>query len=336
MYDVWAGVVIVARLLFLLVLLVAIRYSLQLYTALNQQDGDIDSGEKSDAIKLLATSIQKFIIFVIGYRGEKRERTPLSGVDTTWMRDNKYFVFRRFVLFYCIYITFGILLTRPLYNQDASLVFYNYDRQNLNAIFYLLVYIFSNAITDYISIFYTFRHLRKISETGKIFRYGTIDMFVATIVFAPNQLISCVLWYYKRSENNIELSEDLFSTIFDLALWPYALVGNLESGTMIGQPFPGQLIITGTVFFPTIALITVLLVYRIFLTFAYWVKRALIRMGIDEFCRKYVQLVSLSPFQTPQPAGFGYCNAALIIIFNSILLSMVYDNGKAVFNSFAG
>ncbi len=296
----------------------------------------LSNGTTDKLIPQMATYFRSFIIYVIGYRGDKRERTPMHEVDSAWLASNWYYVFRRFLIFYSIYITFGILLTRPVYFEGSALVFYNYDRNNLNAIFYLLCYIGLNAIADTLSIYFTFYNLEKITKTGRVFFYGAFDFFLATIFFVPNQIASCFLWYVKRAENNIEFTGNLFATFFDLVFWPYALVGNVEANTTIGQLFPGQLIITGTVFFPTIAMISVLFLYRIFLTVSYYVKKALIFVGIDEFCKKYLEMNSISPFQFQPDGSFGYCNAALVLVFNGILISMLYDTGKALLNSFQG
>ena len=260
----------------------------------------------------------------------------MRDVNSAWLASNWYYVFRRFVIFYSIYITFGILLTRPVYFENEKFIFYNYDSENLNAILYLICYIITNAVSDSLSIYFTFKNLEKIVESGRVLFYGAFDLFLAVLFFVPNQIVSCFLWYVKRAENNVEFTGNVFATFFDLTLWPYALVGNVETNTAIGQLFPGQLIITGTVFFPTIALVSVMILYRLFLIFSYYIKKMLIYMGIDELCKKYLEMNSISPFQMQPSGGFGYCNAALVLIFNGILISMVYDSGKALLSSFQG
>ena len=335
-YDLIDGLKIVWHVLFLLVLLVAIRYSLQLFRALRGQDDILTKGKTDEVIPQIATYFRVFIIHIIGYRGEKREITPMHEVDSSWMASNFGLIFRRFLIFYSIYIPFGILLTRPVYFESDSLIFYKYDRENLNAIFYLISYIVTNAIADCFSIYFTFRNLENIIKSGRVFLYGAFDFLLATLFFLPNQIISCTLWYVKRAENNVEFSGDWALIFVDLTFWPYALVENVDINSTIGQLFPGQLIITGTVFFPTVSMILIMVIYRLFLSASYYIKIALIYLGIDKLCRKYIEIVSYSPFQMQPEGSFGYCNTALIIAFNSFLLSMVYDSGKALWLSFQG
>jgi hypothetical protein len=63
-------------------------------------------------IQVIINYIKRVIFWVMGYRGEDREKQPISELDANWILTNFRKIFLRFCIFYFVYI-WGLVLTKP-------------------------------------------------------------------------------------------------------------------------------------------------------------------------------------------------------------------------------
>ena len=71
------------------------------------------------------------------------------------------------------------------------------------------------------------------------------------------------------------MQDSLLQNFWDISLWPHSFVSHYGATDVTGQLLPGQLLITGTVFFPTIVLVSIFDVFSVFLKMTLYTKRQL-------------------------------------------------------------
>lgn len=322
-YDIAAGFQQILMVFGGLCLVAAMIISWQLFNALREQDRAITTPKTLDIRIEVLEILRRAILWVFGYQGEKRERTAPDKVDLDWVSQYRFSILRRFVPVYAVYILALVVLTRPVQfdGADYSVIKYNPHLHELSMLF--LMYVTSNVVFDYISLRFTFSHITKAKETGKFVFYFFRDAMFATGLFLLSQTVSCVLWFLKREEANLPASDlGIIGNFLEITLWPYAFVSGESSLEIVSDFFPGQLIITGTVFFPTIMLSTIFLVYSVFLYSTRAIKTFLISRQMDKICRVFLKVNLTAMFVNPSnEQTFHYCNYAFIFLFNTLMIA---------------
>lgn len=317
-YDIGNGVALIFTTFSVVVLAVLVPLSAHLYKCLQAQDAELVEGKKTDIRSDVLDVIKRTILWAIGYRGEEREQIPVREVDLDWISRYRISIFFRFFPVYAIYILALVILTRPIYRTSSGFEIFRYS-ENLHELFVLLaIYVISNIVFDYLSLRYSFANVMDAKATGRYVFYFLKDSAIATVLFLMSQAVSCVLWVLKRQESNFPSFDDgLFSQFVEITLWPYAFVSGQGSSVILSDPFPGQLLITGTVYFPTIMLGAMFLVFTLFLAVARAIKRFLISRQMDRICRLFLKVHLVGMFN-PEVIGnkFRYCNYAFMALLN--------------------
>jgi len=81
--------------------------------------------------------IKTAILWVIGYRGEERERTRFSEVNIAWIHRYRTSIVLRFVPVYAIYILGLLVWTRPVFFDGHTYHTFRYST-DLSKLFVLL------------------------------------------------------------------------------------------------------------------------------------------------------------------------------------------------------
>jgi hypothetical protein len=336
-YDLKGGILLFLGLIALLCLVASIGHSLSLNRILNMQD-KLDSTQPSPCnasyIVQIVSVVRRFLLFVIGYKGRDREIFPPEKVNFHWMEQFCASIIWRFIAFYFIYIQILLVLTRPVGFNGGEIFLYNYAEKPINLASYLVTYVVSNALFDYLSIKYTLKHLDSISNYSDVVRYGAIDLLYAIVFFIFNQAISCVLWYLKRREQNVVLSWDVIAEFIDITLWPYSFVSNIKTGERFGALFPGQLLITGTVFLPTLVIWGMIILYTTQTYVVEVIKKIVRKETTQKFCRKYLTQSGVSVSELESHTSISFCNVVAMLIFNSIVASTIFELLKAMASAF--
>jgi hypothetical protein len=138
------------------------------------------------------------------------------------------------------------------------------------------------------------------------------------------QFVSCVLWVYKRKSPDFPaLDGNFLHRFLEISSWPYAFVTRPDATQFFSVKFPGQLLITGIVFFPTLIIVTMLIVYSIFLKLAELAKSQLISRKLDNLCRLILRINLIGIFESAESVkGFGYCNLAFLVLLNGSLVAL--------------
>ncbi len=317
-YEIASGVVLIITIFSVLVLAVLMLLTTHLYRCLQAQDAELVEGKKTDIRSDVLDVIKRTILWVIGYRGEEREKVAVKDVDLDWLSRYRASIFIRFLPVYAVYILALVVLTRPIYQAGAGFEIFRYS-ENLHELFALLgIYVISNIVFDYLSLRYSLANVMDAQITGRYVFYFLKDSAIATVLFLMSQAVSCVLWVLKRQSGDFPSFDDgLLNQFIEITLWPYAFVSGQGSSVIVSDPFPGQLLITGTVYFPTIMLGVMFLVFSLFLAVARVIKRFLISRQLDKICRLFLKVHLIGMFN-PEVVGnkFRYCNFAFMALLN--------------------
>jgi hypothetical protein len=299
--------------------------SLQLFKQLQEQDVALSRGLSPRTHNQVILIIRTVILWVIGYRGEERERTSFADVDVAWMDKYWLAIVLRFVPAYAIYILALLVWTRPVFLDENGYHTFSYST-DLSKLFVLFViYVASNIFFDYNSLRITFSNFMRAQATGKYVYYLTRNVITVFALFIPSQIVSCVLWIYKRETPNFpDLQGDLFHQFLEITTWPYAFVTGPEATQIVSDLFPGQLLITGIVFFPTILLVSLFVTYSAFLRLTKAIKRLLLSHELDKLCRAFLRIRLIGIFEPDEKKkGFGYCNLAFLGLLDLAIVTTI-------------
>jgi hypothetical protein len=152
---------------------------------------------------------------------------------------------------------------------------------------------------------------------------------IAVSLFLLSEIISCILWIYKRQDPSFPTFDgNILRSFLEIALWPYAFVTGAGSAQITSGMFPGQLLITGTVFIPTIMLVLLFVTFSCFLKLTEIAKKLLLSYQLDRLCRLFLRVRLVGVFEPPEKLkGFGYCNLAFLALLD---LSLVTGAGALV------
>lgn len=323
-YDVVKGLewVILLYLVFTIGLLGILSF--QLYKSLEAQDSSLASGTVPDIRSQALLIMKRTILWVFGYKGEQRERTPFAEVDLEWVRRNKFSIILRLAPIYGFYTLALVVLTRPIFLDGNTYRIFSYSK-NLHDLFALLIaYVSFNLLFDYLSLKFTFFCVLEALATKKYAASLLKSASFAVALFLLSQAISCIFWIYKRQDPYFpKFDNGIIQNFLEIALWPYAFVTGPGSTQITSDPFPGQLLITGTVFIPTTMLISLFVIFSTFLKLTEQAKQALLSRKLDSLCRRFIKVSLIGIFQPPEKVeSFGYCNLAFLALLNLLFTSI--------------
>jgi hypothetical protein len=160
--------------------------------------------------------------------------------------------------------------------------------------------------------------MEAIETKRYVFPFFKNAMFAASLFFL-SQIVSCVLWVYKRQDPSFpKFDQGVLQTFAEIALWPYAFVTGPGSSQITSEAFPGQLLITGTVFIPTIILVSLFIIFSSFLKLTKIIKKLLLTHQLDRFCRVFLLVRLIGVFEPPEKVErFGYCNLAFLALLEA-------------------
>ncbi len=323
-YNIVSGIERV--ILFYLIVAVALLglLSFQLYKSLQLQDSSLAAGTTTDIRSQTLLIVKRAILWIFGYKGEQRERTPFGEVDIAWINRNRLAIIQRLAPVYGLYILALVVLTRPVFFDGSGYQIFKYST-NLPALFAMFIaYVSSNLFFDYFSLKFTFSYVARSLETKKYTPLFAQNAMIAVALFFVSQIISCVFWLYKRQNPAFpRFDQNMFHNVLEIALWPYAFVTGPGSSQIISDLFPGQLLITGTVFFPTIMLVSLFIIFSSFLKLTEIIKIALLSRQLDRLCRLFLKVRLIGAFEPPEKIKtFGYCNLAFLALLDLSLVSV--------------
>jgi len=322
-YDIVRGLERVMLLYLVLTIALLGVLSLQLYRKLQAQDSSLARGTAADIRSQALLIAKRAILWVFGYKGEEREKTPFSEVDLKWVNRYKSAIIFRLVPIYGLYILALVVLTRPIFLDGSVYHIFSYSK-NLHELFVLFViYVSSNILFDYFSLKFTFSCVMQALATKRYAFLFIKNATFAVSLFLLSQIVSCVLWIYKRQDPSFpKFDNSILHNFLEIAIWPYAFVTGSGSTQITSDPFPGQLLITGTVFIPTILLVSLFIIFSIFLKLTEIIKRLLLSHQLDCLCRLFIRARLIGVFEPPEKVkSFGYCNLAFLALLDLSLVS---------------
>jgi hypothetical protein len=299
------------------------------YRLLNTYDklNSYNASEEKRA-QVLISHAKRMIFWVLGYQGEERERQTLDELDQRWICSNFGKILTRFAIFYFVYIWALILTTRALQIDPVTgaVRVLSYTPKQLFGFGMIGLYILSNSICDIASIYFTVKHLEKVRERPNIstaaFYLGK-NLIYCFAFFLISQLFSNFIWPLKTNLDIPELDR-LFSPA--IALWPYAFIldASVSSPKYLPLIFPGQLLITGTVFLPTLVTVFIISVMAI----SNWMLKlpkkyieAFIRSRNSEYFRQAID-VTMTPGQPPF-IEYRCLNGIAATMINGVISSLI-------------
>lgn len=324
-YDWFMGVEKVLLFFALFTIVLVGLFSLQLFKQLQAQDSALASGVTPRTQDQVLLIIRTVVLWVIGYRGEKRERTRFADVDVAWMDQYWLSIVLRFVPVYAIYILALLVWTRPVFFVAGAYHAFGYST-DLSKLFVLFViYVGSNIFFDYNSLRVTFSNFLAAQATGRYAYFFLRNIFTVSALFVPSQAISCILWIYKRENPAFPtLQGNLLHQFMEITTWPYAFATGPNAAQIVSDLFPGQLLITGVVFFPTILLVSLFVVYSAFLRITEAVKKVLLSHKLDKLCRTFLRIRLIGIFEPDKKKkGFGYCNLAFLGLLDLTIVTAI-------------
>jgi hypothetical protein len=298
--------------------------SFQLYKSLQAQDFSLARGTAPDIRAQALLIMKRTILWVFGYKGEQRERTAFAKVDLEWVRRYKFSIILRLAPIYGFYTLALVVLTRPIFRDGNTYRIFHYSK-NLHELFSLLIaYVSFNLFFDYLSLKFTFSCVLDALATKKYTASLLKSTAFAIILFLLSQAISCIFWIYKRQDPSFpKFDDNILRNFLEISLWPYAFVTGPGSTQITSDPFPGQLLITGTVFVPTTIFILLFVLFSAFLKLTGQVKQALLSHKLDPLCRRLIRVSLIDIFQPPEKVeSFGYCNLAFLALLNLFITSI--------------
>jgi hypothetical protein len=333
-YDIARGMEFVAlwtSVIFGAVLFLGWRSQYRLMNTYDALNSFVPSKERH--IQVTIAHVKRIIFSVLGYQGEEREREALDQLDHRWVLRNFRTIIGRFCIFYFVYIWALILTTRALQIDPGTgaVQVINYTSKQLFGFMMIGLYILSNSLFDILSIFFTLKHLERLRQDPRMsvaFVQLAKTLGYCMIFFLASQLVSNLIWPLKT---NIDVS--IVDRILSPAipLWPYAFILDAGSGSVQYLPFvfPGQLLITGTVFLPVVLVAMLFVVWAITIHVAGLVKIRLVAHDLAQVGF----IVSTSP-SGETSYRFQCLNAASIGVVSAIIGTTIYEWGKHVILSF--
>lgn len=327
-YDLTAGFEIILSLYAIITVAVMGLMSVQLFKHLHEQDVALTRGTSPKTGTQVFLVAKTAILWVIGYKGEEREKTNFDDVDVAWMDRHRRSIVCRFVPVYALYILALVVWTRPVYFDNGGYHAFRYSADQVTLLILFLAYVSSNIFFDYNSLRITFSNFAKARASRRYVYYLSKNLLSVSGPFFLAQIVSCVLWYYKRRDPTFPaLDDDLLHKFMEISLWPYSFATSVNSSGLAqlsSTRFPGQLLITGIVFFPTVMLVATLLVYSAFLNLTQLTKSLLISHKLDNLCRAILRVRLIGIFEEAgRVRGFGYCNLAFLAVLDLSLVALV-------------
>jgi hypothetical protein len=316
-YDVWGGIGQVVSFYAVITIALLGILSPQLYKSLRAQDPSLARGTAQDISTQTLLIVKRAILWVFGYKGEDREKTPFNAVDMEWINRNRSAIVLRLVPVYGLYILALVVLTRPVFFDGKEYHIFSYSKNLSDLTVLFVIYVTSNVLFDYLSLKFTFSYLMQSLETKRYTSSFFKNAMVAVSLFLLSQVVSCFLWVYKRQDPSFpKFDQGIIHNFLEIALWPYAFVTGPGSAQIVSAVFPGQLFITGTVFIPTIMLVSLFIIYSCFLKLTEVIKKLLLSHRLDEYCRLFLLVTLMGILDPRKVKKFGYCDLALIVLFN--------------------
>jgi len=141
-------------------------------------------------------------------------------------------------------------------------------------------------------------------------------------------MISNLIWPLKTNID-ISLADRLFSPA--IMLWPYAFIVDASSASPQYLPiiFPGQLLITGTVFLPALITLMLFVVWSVTIHSIGFVKGRLVAHDLTQIGI----IVEVGP-SGQVSYRFQCLNAATIGLVTAVVGTLVYEWGKHIIHSF--
>jgi hypothetical protein len=297
--------------------------SLQLFKQLQVQDTALSKGVTPRTHDQVLLIIRRVVLWVIGYKGEERERTRFTDVDVAWMDRYWVSIVLRFVPVYAIYILALLVWTRPIFFAEGVYHTFSYSADLKKLFILFVIYVGSNIFFDYNSLRITFSNFLAAQATGRYAYFFVRNLLTVFALFVPSQIVSCTLWIYKREDPAFPaLQGDLLHQFMEITTWPYAFATGPNATQVVSDPFPGQLLITGIVFFPTILLVSLFVVYSAFLRLTKTIKKVLLSHKLDKLCRTFLRVRLIGIFEPDKKKkGFGYCNLAFLGILDLTIMT---------------
>jgi hypothetical protein len=284
---------------------------------------------KEGHAQVTVSHVKRLIFSLLGYQGEEREREALDQLDHHWVRKNFGRILMRFCLFYFVYIWALILTTRALLIDPTTgdVHVLNYTSKQLFGFAMIGVYILSNSVFDILSIYFTIKHLQRIHDRPNamvaIVQLSK-NLGYCLVFFLLSQTVSDLIWPLKTNID-VPVAERFFNPA--VALWPYAFILDAASVSPRYLPviFPGQLLITGTVFLPALLSLMIFIVWAITNHALAPIKRRLIAYD----------LAQIGIVVTTAPSGeaayrFQCLNTVTIGLVTAIIGTMIYEWGKHI------
>jgi len=126
-YDVLGGISVIIAVFSIAVLVVLGFLSAHLYRCLQTQDAALLAGKDADIRTDVLDVIKRAILWVIGYKGEDREKVSIGDVDLNWVSKYRTSIFFRFLPVYAVYILALVVLTRPILLVDGDFQIFKYS-----------------------------------------------------------------------------------------------------------------------------------------------------------------------------------------------------------------
>src|ERR1043166_8559300 len=196
-YDLVRGLERVILLYLVLTIALLGALSFQLYRSLQKQDSSLARGTTPDIRAQVLLIAKRAILWVFGYKGEQREKTPFRKVDLKWVHRYRAAIIFRLVPIYGLYILTLVVLTRPIFLDEGVYRAFNYskDLHDLSVMF--LIYMSSNILFDYLSLKFTFYCVIEALTTERYTFLFMKNAAFACSLFVLSQIVSCILWVYK-------------------------------------------------------------------------------------------------------------------------------------------
>lgn len=233
---------------------------------------------------------------------------------------NKFNIFLKLLIIYSLLSVISIYSTYPVYPDKWPPVPYVYS-DGFEVIVLAFILIVTNILTDMVSIAFTYRNIQILERqvNSGLYGDGLVTLFKDTVIagacFLISQIVSNALYPMPLEESQGVMGPSI-ATVFsvDTALLPYAFTDGSNVSELV---FSGQLFLTGTVFFPTLLLL-LLVVFMLAITIAtklIWPLVSLLRTVV-------LGRGSELPGPSPHPVAV-ICQTNIARIVSTILLGLV-------------
>ena len=324
-YDLVRGMEFVA-LWVMIVFCLALFWSFRAQYRLMNTDDAVNSFRPSRErrAQVILKHAKRLLFSILGYQGEERERQSLDDLNEEWLLSNFGRILVRFCLFYFVYIWALILTTRALLIDPASgqVEILTYTSKQIFGFAMIGIYILTNSICDILSIYFTIKHLDQIRHNPRLSVAVVLllkNLAYSFGFFLLSQLVSNLIWPLKTNID-VSISERLFSPA--IALWPYAFVLDASSSSpqYLHPIFPGQLLITGTVFLPTLIIVLILVFSALSIEIVKPIKAYLIAHNMSRY------RFDPTPGPSQHPAvDFRCLNGFTVGIASSLVAALIFE-----------